>query len=101
MYLRYIPDISQMYPGYIPDLSNIPDSSRMTDESGNHLFIPNKSGIPRLGSKLEKKPLTKSLGPYFQSTQWSNNQTTVGFFFFCFWSFWGHLDPKRYTKALK
>jgi hypothetical protein len=27
MYPRYIRDISQMYPGYIPDSSNIPDLS--------------------------------------------------------------------------
>jgi hypothetical protein len=29
MYLGYIRDISQMYPGYIPDLFNVPDLSRI------------------------------------------------------------------------
>jgi hypothetical protein len=40
MHLGYIPDISQMYPGYILDLSNIPDLSRIYPG-----FIPDDGGI--------------------------------------------------------
>jgi hypothetical protein len=60
IYPRYIPDVSLIYTtcstnnipdsSDIPDLSRIyPDLSRMTDSSGIYLFIPQISGIPRLG----------------------------------------------------
>jgi hypothetical protein len=52
MYPGYIPDVSRIYPRFIEHpriyLEYILDLSRMTDESGIHLFIPH-SGIPRLG----------------------------------------------------
>jgi hypothetical protein len=53
IYLGYrcIPDISQIYPTSWIYLEYIPDLSRMTDEFGIHLFIPNISGIPRLGGR--------------------------------------------------
>jgi hypothetical protein len=69
IYLRYIPnilgyecirDISWIYPRCIPDiyqihltsqiyLEYIPNLTRMTNSSGIYLFIPQISGIPRLG----------------------------------------------------
>jgi hypothetical protein len=52
IYPRCIPDVSQIHPTSRIHLEYILDSSWLTDESGIHLFIPNISGIPRLGGSL-------------------------------------------------